>query len=133
LREIEQRFTKSEIVLYAWRSQEQYYQFQQRMAKNQPDVSEEESEEEDYEEVTGNEDVDRILDAVDRNYNLDRKKEIRRKKRIKKKVTGKIPQNLPDRFYNKDGEVDLRQVTGEDAMKYFSKQGIPLPVFQRNK
>lgn len=42
-----------------------------------------------------------------------------------------VPEGLPDRFYNKDGEVDLRQVTGEEAYRYFSSMGIRLPVMGR--
>lgn len=32
LREVEDKFTKSEIVMFSWRSQEQYWQFKNRMA-----------------------------------------------------------------------------------------------------
>jgi hypothetical protein len=39
-----------------------------------------------------------------------------------------VPEGLPDHFYNKDGEIDLRQVTGEEAYRYFSSQGIRLPI-----
>jgi hypothetical protein len=42
-----------------------------------------------------------------------------------------VPRNLPDKFYNKDGEVDLRQVTGAEAYKYMMSQGVKLPIFGR--
>ena len=38
--------------------------------------------------------------------------------------------SLPDRFFNKDGELDLSQVTGPEAVRYLnaasSRAGLPL-------
>jgi len=42
-----------------------------------------------------------------------------------------VPQGLPDKFYNKDGEIDLRQVTGPEAYQFMMSQGIKLPIFGR--
>lgn len=39
LREIRRRFTKSEVVLMAWRSQEQHHAFKQRMKQDSKDVT----------------------------------------------------------------------------------------------
>lgn len=50
------------------------------------------------------------------------------KSRKKRKTGGKTIDGLPDHFYNKDGEIDLRQVTGKEAYQFFSKQGIRLPI-----
>lgn len=44
---------------------------------------------------------------------------------------GHVPGNLPKRFYDKEGNVNLTQVTGDDALKYFAAQGIKLPIFPR--
>jgi hypothetical protein len=47
-----------------------------------------------------------------------------------------VPHNLPDHFFNEDGEIDLRQVTGEEAYKYMSSIGVKLPrimPFRRDK
>lgn len=44
-----------------------------------------------------------------------------------------IPENLPDKFFNDEGEVDLRRVTGEEARKYFSMLGMQLPVINTNR
>jgi hypothetical protein len=41
---------------------------------------------------------------------------------------GEIPDNLPDRFFNEEGEVDLRQVTGRDAVQYLAAIGLKVPV-----
>ena len=39
-----------------------------------------------------------------------------------------VPDNLPDRFFNEEGEVDLRNVTGRDAVHYLAALGIHVPV-----
>ena len=41
---------------------------------------------------------------------------------------GEIPDNLPDRFFNEEGEVDLRNVKGRDAVQYLAAIGIHVPV-----
>jgi hypothetical protein len=40
---------------------------------------------------------------------------------------GTVPIGLPERFFNSDGEVDLRQVTGADALNFLRKQGVNVP------
>lgn len=50
----------------------------------------------------------------------------------RKEIDGIIPEGLPDRFFNAEGDIDLRQVTGEDAWKFFAAQGIKLPVMPRS-
>lgn len=48
-----------------------------------------------------------------------------------------VPEGLPEHFFRKTydpetglkpGELDLRQVTGDEAYKYFSACGIVLPI-----
>lgn len=41
---------------------------------------------------------------------------------------GEIPENLPDRFFNEEGEVDLSKVKGRDAVQYLAAIGIHVPV-----
>lgn len=48
--------------------------------------------------------------------------------KARKEVDGYIPDGLPDHFFNDEGEVDLRQVKGEEARQYFAALGIQLPV-----
>jgi hypothetical protein len=85
-REIEKKFTRSELVILAWRSQEISASFERQSGTTPP---------------TGK-----------RNFHLG----------------AQVPEGLPDKFYNKDGEVDLRQVTGEEAYKYMSAIGVKLPI-----
>ena len=98
---IEEKFTKSDLAVIAWRSQETYYQTKLKMGTN------------------------KYPGTVDYTYN-----EITGKKRIE--VPGAhVPEGLPDRFYNEEGELDLRQVTAVDAYNFFKAQGILLPVIVR--
>jgi len=41
---------------------------------------------------------------------------------------GVLPEGLPNRFFNADGELDLRGVTGADAFRFFQAQGKTLPI-----
>lgn len=92
-RELEAKFTKSEMVLLAWRSQE-----------------------------------------MSHNMNVQTKVGVGTPRRS---VDGMIPEGLPDHFFRKDydpetglgpGELDLRQVKGEEAYKFFSTMGVHLPI-----
>jgi hypothetical protein len=40
-------------------------------------------------------------------------------------------EGLPEHFYNESGEIDLRRVTGKEAYKFLSAQGIKIPIIQR--
>lgn len=53
----------------------------------------------------------------------------RSKKR--KPVDGSLPDGLPDRFFNEDGELDLRQVSGVEALKFMQAQGFKIPIYPR--
>jgi len=96
-RELEAKFTKSEMVLLAWRSQE----------------------------------VSHNMDASTKNTLTNGSGSARVDR-------SQIPENLPDHFFRKDwdpeagigpGELDLRQVRGDEAYKYFSTMGVHLPIF----
>lgn len=39
-----------------------------------------------------------------------------------------VPEGLPDKFFNEDGEIDLSKVTGAEARKYMGLIGIKLPI-----
>lgn len=93
------------MVILAWRSQEQAYQLKQRY---------------DTEPKTGGK-------RFDETASVSAKKKKGSKRR--KDTDAQVPRGLPDRFYNEEGEVDLRQVTGDDAWNYFAAQGIKLPRF----
>jgi hypothetical protein len=50
------------------------------------------------------------------------------KTKKKRYLDAQVPEGLPDKFYNDDGEIDLRKVTGEEAYKYMSSIGVKLPI-----
>lgn len=100
LSELKERFTKSELFMIGWRSQEQHFHFKKRMKKiDKGRGTESHTEEGGYKKRYGSLDI--------------------------------IPENLPDRFFNEDGEVDLSRVTGREALKYMELQGMPFPVMMR--
>lgn len=86
-RELEKKFTRSELVLLAWRSQEISASLDS--PSSQPPES-----------------------KTKRKFYFD----------------SQVPEGLPDKFFNEDGEVDLRKVTGEEAYKYMSSIGVKLPI-----
>jgi hypothetical protein len=57
-----------------------------------------------------------------------RRSNVRSGKPRKQYAHGEIPDNLPDRFFNEEGEVDLSKVTGRDAVRYLQAIGINVPV-----
>jgi len=125
LREVEEKFTRSEISCYSWRSQEQYWQFKKRIEKyDEPPPDEPPELELDEDEI----DVDAIYASIEAKHSG---RTAKPKKKPRKEYSGKYPQGLPDKFYNKEGEIDLSKVTGEEAFRYFAKLGIPLPVIKR--
>ncbi len=90
-RELEEKFTRSEMVLLAWRSQEMSYHMK-----------------------LGSETT----------------------KWPSRNSDPEMPTDLPDHFYSideKTGErqIDLRNVTGEEAHRFCSMQGMRLPIFNR--
>lgn len=167
LREVEAQFTKSEIAMFSWRSQEQYWNFKRRMNKHEQPVDDpyldeiETDEPEDiFDPAEGEDgfysnvgsqaegfDVDKIYANIDKQYAkkkgyslnkvdraLDGKLPKQKEKVVgrRKQYSGNVPAGLPAKFYDpKTGEIDLRKVTGDDARKYFSALGIPLPVMNR--
>lgn len=43
-------------------------------------------------------------------------------------LDAQIPMGLPAHFYNEQGEIDLRNVSGEEAYRFMMAQGIKLPI-----
>ena len=113
LREIRKKFTTSELVLMAWRSQEQHFHFKNKIKTDET----EEDETEVQEEGT-----------------------MKKKKHGIYGPNDHIPADLPEKFYAKEdiydargklvarkGEIVLSQVTGEEAKRYFACLNIPFP------
>lgn len=103
-RELEAKFRRSEMVLLAWRSQE----VSAEMEKQTKGVRET---------------LEAQTNTSQRRYH-----------------GASVPEGLPSHFFRKDydpeagigpGELDLRQVSGEEAFKYFSSIGVKLPIIGR--
>jgi hypothetical protein len=105
LHEIEARFTRSELYMVAWRSQEQHFHFKRKMDKHETTREN---------VTTGNR----------RRYG----------------PNDIIPEGLPEKFYAQGivrdkfgkvmaspGEINLSQVTGQEAKKYMAAIGMPFP------
>lgn len=112
LREIRKKFTKSELFMLAWRSQEQAVKMKSKFREDAVDVPRYQSPSEDEPDEG---------EAV-------KLPQPKRRNRRKAYEDSQVPEGLPSHFYNKDGELDLRQVTGDEAYRFFAAQGIQLPI-----
>lgn len=146
LSDVQDRFTKSEMFMLYWRSQEQYWRFKRQTEdseRQRQDIREAREYNEEAEPVEledGAIDVDELYARLDERYaGKPRRKKVAKEpvvkkgKKHRKEYSGQVPSNLPDKFYNEYGEIDLRQVTGAEAMKYFSLLGIKLPIIHRSR
>jgi hypothetical protein len=97
-RELEEKFTKSELVILGWRSQETSAQLEKQTK-----------------EVTDD-------------FEASKKRQPRQHP-----GNAEMPANLPEHFFNENGEVDLRKVSGEEAYRYFSSIGVHLPIITGNR
>ena len=98
LREIGEKFTKSEIVLIAWRSQEQHHYFKKRMKK------------------------------LDKGDDISDERQVTSGKRRKQYADGIGPERMPDEFFDENGDFNLSKVEGEKARRYFEQVlRIPMP------
>ena len=128
LKEIRKKFTYSELAILAWRSQEQRIQMHRRIHGDEEPQRQYEDEPQSLEDIP--EDVIR-----------GKKKVVKEKLKVvttrsgkkRKDYGGAIPANLPDRFFDENGDLNLSRVTGEEAYKFFAAQGIKLPVMPRSR
>jgi hypothetical protein len=96
LREIEERFTKSDLAIVGWRSQETSYLMDKKMKHGNAAVGPGEEAHEHFNDPN-------------------------------------LPTGLPGKFFDKQtGELDLRGVTGEDALKFLRMQGVNVPFVPYN-
>lgn len=103
LREIEEKFTRSELILMAWRSQEQHYNFKKRMKSHED-----------------NYDMDDQTEGAHSGTKADRKR--------KTYNDGIGPERMPDEFFDEHGDFNLSKVKGEQARQYFERiLRIPMP------
>lgn len=118
LEEIRERFTWSEIVLMGWRSQEQSYKMKRRMNRSPQDKR----------EMTEDEWEKFEIREAGQKKTVERPKSWGRKP--KKEYDGHVPEGLPDRFYDEEGEVNLSKVELKDALKYLNGMGFKFPFKQ---
>lgn len=105
-REIDDRFTKSELMLLAWRSQEMSYNMKKQSDDTKTNAPRAAGSGIKHQQVVTGE---LPQDLPDHFFRKD---------------------DDPEAGV-KAGELDLRQVTGADAYRLFQKMGIKLPVIQR--
>jgi hypothetical protein len=114
--EIKEKFTRSEMEIVTWRSQEQYWQMKQRIDGNGPSKKK----------------------RTKRDPEVDQKYVSKRSvQKVKEEGGGRMVYDdpnveaLPDRFFNEDGELDLSKVKGEEAVAYMNAQSkaLNLPMF----
>jgi len=109
LTQIEEIFTKSELAIMAWTSQEQSASIEESPKKRRKPIRQRRKSPEELlaEDLTGEE----IDDYGEVEYER--------------------PKTLPSRYYNEDGEVDLSKLTGKEAVSYLAKRGMHfLPIFK---
>lgn len=105
LEEVWERFTKSEMAILSWRSQEQYWQMKMRMG-----------------------------DRPRRKQKVDKKAAqqlAKAREGSRLDYEDELVDNLPDKYFNNEGELDLRNVTGPEAIAYLNakSQALNLPLF----
>jgi|HubBroStandDraft_1064217.scaffolds.fasta_scaffold605877_2 hypothetical protein len=100
MREVEERFTKSEMAIMAWRSNELGYLMHQSMQNSA---------------LRAQSSARGVPEAVD--YIETDEKLIKLEQRL-----GPIA----DKLENKHGEIDLRQLTGPEACRFLNCLGIPI-------
>jgi len=112
LAEVRDKFTLSEMVIMSWRGQEQYWQMKAKTGERPRRKKEEEETDSPF-------------------VSKRTKKTIEKEKGDRVMYDDPSIDNLPDRFFNEEGEFDLSKVTGPEAVKYMNMQSRQhnLPLF----
>lgn len=106
LREINKRFTQSEMVLAAWRSQEvAAHLHRPRNGKGF------------------------VPKAQQMHQNATNPPQYKTPEG--RQLRPGTPNNLPSNFYDLEGNLNLSKVTGREAFQYFAKNGIKFPVIKK--
>ena len=111
MREIKEKYTKSDLTILAWQSKLQTYNMTKGM-KSTNKVS-----------VSSDQDEETVAPAGI--------KETEEAYVLPAGVNNGVP--IKKKFFDKDGEIDLRQVTGEEAAAYIRGVGIPLAIVPRGR
>jgi len=102
--EIEEKFTKSELMIMSWTSQEQAAHLEEETKRKKTSIKNKTQLQDLEEELSGKE-----ITTVERQSS-----------------------DLPDRYYNEEGEVDLRKVSGKEAVRLLSAMGMHfMPMMKR--
>ncbi len=124
LEEIGERFTWSEVVMLGWRSQEQSYKMKRRMDRGSEDNQEERH------EMSPDEWEKFEVREAGQKRPVDRQPKTRTGRKRRKEYDGHVPEGLPDRFYDEEGEINLSKVKLKDALKYLTGMGFKFPFKQ---
>ncbi len=112
LREVHAKFTKSELVIMAWRSSEVAYNL-----KTRPGVFK-----------VQQDDNNGLRPSLVAKNDIPGQVQDDELRAIEERL-GPIAYKLG----GEGGKVDLRKLTGEEALQFFSAFGIHIPRFERNK
>jgi len=102
IREIHKKYTKSELIMLAWDSRQKAYAMSQ-MYKRPAQTTDAHYPSEKYVNTNG---IHETKDAYE----------------MPKTINEGVP--IPKSFINKEGEIDLRQATGPQAVRYLRALGI---------
>lgn len=113
LAEAREQFTLSEMVILAWRGQEQYWNMKTRLGEH------------------GRPKARREEDPDSKFISKRAAKELKKELGARSMYDDPGVDTLPDRFFNEEGELDLSKVTGAEAVRYMNmqSQGHSLPLF----
>jgi len=104
--EIEEKFTKSELIIMSWTSQEQAAGLEEETKRKRSSIKSKTQLQELTEELSG--------------------------KEIENTSPVRTQEGLPDNYYNEEGEVDLRKVSGKEAVRLLSAMGMHfMPMMKR--
>lgn len=104
MREIRKKYAKSELVMMAWHSREQSFQMRQsRHTPARPQNSKQDKIQSGYVPSSG---VRELEDSYELPAGVNN------------------GATIPKKFFGEDGEIDLRQVTGQQAVRYLQALGL---------
>jgi hypothetical protein len=103
MREIYKKYTRSELVIMAWDSRWKSYSLSQMRKKAIP--KENNVDKVDYSSTNGIREVGNVYE-------------------VPKTLNNGVA--IPKKFFNEEGEIDLRKVPGREAVSYVRAIGIPI-------
>lgn len=103
MREVRKTYKKSELSILSWRSQETAAQMHSKMHSNTPTVNGESMPYVPSQTVRGVEDTGTAY-------------------KLPNEVNNGVP--IPKKFFNADGDLDLSQATGREAVVYLKALGL---------